>query len=206
MSRLEIRFHGRGGQGAVTASKILAEALLSEGRWVQAFASFGGARRGAPVAAFVRTAEKPIRERCLVYEPDYVVVLDASLLQAVNVTDGLKEGGGILVNAAGPPSRSAAAGDDRRNFREGRIDAAGIASSLGVGSKAAPIVNTVMLGAFAKLSGLVGVDALARAADKAVPGTSGENRRAIEAGWRGVVVGLVRGESESAGVRADEDS
>ena len=89
----EIRFHGRGGQGAVIASKILAEAFFREGKYVQSFPAFGAERRGAPVAAFTRVDENPIRIRTQIYAPDTVVVLDPSLLESADITSGLKPKG-----------------------------------------------------------------------------------------------------------------
>ncbi|MCK5562096.1 MAG: 2-oxoacid:acceptor oxidoreductase family protein, partial [Thermoplasmata archaeon] len=95
---IEIRFHGRGGQGAVVASNILAEAAFREGKDVQAFPYFGVERRGAPVTAFTKIDEKPIRVRSQIYEPDHVIVLDQSLLRSIDVAQGIKPGGLILVN------------------------------------------------------------------------------------------------------------
>src|SRR3989304_5456387 len=113
-SMMEIRFHGRGGQGAVLASEILAHAAFREGFHVQSFPFFGVERRGAPVTAHTRIDDRPIRIRSDVYEPDYVVVLDASLLRVLDVTQGLRRGGTVLVNAdrgpgafALPPGRTA---------------------------------------------------------------------------------------------------
>src|SRR4030066_755338 len=93
---IEIRFHGRGGQGAVTSAEILALAAIGEGRYAQAFPSFGPERRGAPVVAFCRISDQPIKIRANIYEPDLVVVLDASLLKIVNVAAGLRQEG-ILI-------------------------------------------------------------------------------------------------------------
>jgi len=96
---VEIRWHGRGGQGAVTSAELLARAAISEGKYAQAFPSFGAERRGAPVLAFVRISENaPIWTRAEVTEPDVVVVLDPSLLRIVDVTSGLKDGGTFVVN------------------------------------------------------------------------------------------------------------
>jgi len=96
---IEIRIHGRGGQGAVIASEVLAMAAFREGKHVTSFPAFGVERRGAPVAAFTRIDDRPIRLKCEIYAPDHVVVLDPSLLQVVDVTAGLKPGGWILVNS-----------------------------------------------------------------------------------------------------------
>ncbi|MEM0319993.1 MAG: 2-oxoacid:acceptor oxidoreductase family protein, partial [Candidatus Nezhaarchaeales archaeon] len=98
---IEIRWHGRGGQGAVTAAEILASAAALEGKWVQAFPSFGAERRGAPVQAYTRIDEKPILDRSFIYEPDIVVVLDEGLLDAErdSVLMGLKLNGKLVVNS-----------------------------------------------------------------------------------------------------------
>ena len=95
---IEIRFHGRGGQGAVVASNILAEAAFMEGKDVCSFPFFGVERRGAPVTAFTRVDSRPIRVKSGIYAPDHVIVLDPSLLKAVDVLAGLKKGGIVLVN------------------------------------------------------------------------------------------------------------
>jgi 2-oxoacid:acceptor oxidoreductase gamma subunit (pyruvate/2-ketoisovalerate family) len=99
----EIRFHGRGGQGAVIGSEVLAHAVFLEGRYVQAFPAFGVERRGAPVTAFCRIDTQPIYLRNQIYEPDHVLVLDASLLQTTAVTRGLKKTGTILINGRQQP-------------------------------------------------------------------------------------------------------
>ena len=96
---IEIRFHGRGGQGSVTAAEILAKAVFEEGKYTQAFPSFGVERRGAPVTAFARISDEPIRRRYQIYNPQYVVVLDETLANVVNLTSGIqKDNGAVLVN------------------------------------------------------------------------------------------------------------
>jgi len=100
-SLIEIRWHGRGGQGAVTSTELLAQAAISEGKYAQAFPSFGPERRGAPVQAFNRIdARKPVKIRADITEPDVVVVLDPGLLDKVNVTSGLKKGGKVIINTS----------------------------------------------------------------------------------------------------------
>ena len=96
---IEIRFHGRGGQGAVTAAEILAKAAFEDGKYCQAFPFFGAERKGAPVMAFTRISDKPIKKRYQVYNPDYVIVLDETLLEAVDVLSGLKEEGKVIINS-----------------------------------------------------------------------------------------------------------
>ncbi|HOO40674.1 MAG TPA: 2-oxoacid:acceptor oxidoreductase family protein [Syntrophales bacterium] len=152
---IEIRWHGRGGQGAVTSVELLALAAIDEGKYAQGFPSFGPERRGAPVAAFNRVDSERIRIRSGIYHPDVVVVLDESLIGLVNVTEGLKPGGKLIVNT----SKKAADVMKILNYSGAiaTVDATGIAwKELGV-----PITNTTMLGALVKVTGVVGLDALA---------------------------------------------
>jgi len=100
---IEVRWHGRGGQGAVTSVELLAVAAIGAGKYAQGFPSFGPERRGAPIAAFSRIDEKKIKVRSGIYEPDVVIVLDASLIGLVNVIDGLKPGGKLIVNTPKTP-------------------------------------------------------------------------------------------------------
>lgn len=167
----EIRFHGRGGQGTVVASEALAIAIAKEGRWVQTFPEYGVERRGAPVTAFTRISKGRIYLRCKIYEPDHVIVLDPTLIEAVDVTAGLKNGGFIIVNSNKPPEHFKFS----KNYRVKTIDATSIALKYGLGSKAAPIVNTPILGAFSKITGLVGIDALLRAIREKAPIRKEEN-------------------------------
>ena len=151
---LEIRWHGRGGQGAVTSVELLALSAIEEGKYAQGFPSFGPERRGAPVTAFNRVDDRQIKIRSGIYHPDVVVVLDESLVALVKVTEGLKPTGILLVNT------TKTLAELKKNIRfEGRIatcDATGIArEELGV-----PITNTTMLGALVKLTGAVKIESL----------------------------------------------
>jgi len=158
---IEIRFHGRGGQGAVTGVRILASALHFEGKFTQAIPMYGTERRGAPVVAFCRIDDSRIRERDLVHEPDIVVVLDPLLAKTVDVTQGLREGGLVLVNHHGTYEETGLAG----NFKVATVDATKIAlETLG-----RPITNTAILGAFAKVSGLVELSSLEKAISTEFP-------------------------------------
>ena len=151
----EIRFHGRGGQGAVTSAELLAQAAIAEGRYGQAFPSFGPERRGAPVMAFARVSDERIRNRSAVYEPDVVLVLDPSLLNLVNVAEGLKEGGWVVVNTATPPEElKEKMGWQRYNVAT--VDALTIAME----TIKRPITNTTMLGALVKATELVSLEPL----------------------------------------------
>lgn len=169
----ELRIHGRGGQGAVIASEILAEAAFLAGHYVQAFPSFGSERRGAPVAAFFRMDDKPILVRTEVYQPDGVVVLDESLvsLGLANVTQGLKEGGFVLLNSGKEPEEFAHLGP----FTVACVDASRIAVEHRLGSLTAPIVNTAILGALAALTGWVSLEHLEEAIRHHVPVKPEEN-------------------------------
>jgi 2-oxoacid:acceptor oxidoreductase gamma subunit (pyruvate/2-ketoisovalerate family) len=162
----ELRIHGRGGQGAVIASKVLAVALFREGSWVQSFPAFGVERRGAPVTAFLRLDDRPVRLRCEVAAPDDLIVLDPTLVGAIDVTAGLKPGGGILINSDFPPAHYPSLCD---RFRVATVNAGAIAAAHGIGSRTQPIVNTAILGAFAAWSGLVSLDAVCDAILEEVP-------------------------------------
>ena len=168
----ELRIHGRGGQGAVVASKVLASALFAEGRSVQAFPAFGVERRGAPVTAFVRHSAGPILLRCEILTPDDLIILDPTLMKAVDVTQGLKPGGTILINSDRPPETYASLA---QRFRVALVDASAIARQHGLGSKTQPVVNTAILGAFAADSGVVGLEAICEAIAEAVPGKHEQN-------------------------------
>jgi 2-oxoacid:acceptor oxidoreductase gamma subunit (pyruvate/2-ketoisovalerate family) len=157
---IEIRFHGRGGQGAVVASQVFADAAFREGKDVQAFPYFGVERRGAPVTAFTKIDTKKIRDKAMIYNPDIVVVLEASLLQAVNVTEGLKNGGLVLINTEDTPENIAKILGIQN---VATVGATKIALNNKLGSKVQPIVNTAIVGALAKATGLVKIDSVVEA-------------------------------------------
>jgi phenylglyoxylate dehydrogenase gamma subunit len=152
----EIRFHGRGGQGAVLASKILAKALVEEGKFVKAIPSFGFERRGAPVASYLRFDDRPIRQTTNIYHPDCVICLDPTLPRSVNIFEELKPGG-VCVLATKKPLDQVAYPSILS--RIGLCDAFGIALRI----FGRPITNSVMLGAFVKATGLVSLDAMQKA-------------------------------------------
>jgi len=181
---IEVRIHGRGGQGAVIASKVLADAAFREGRYVQSFPSFGVERRGAPVAAFTRIDDRPVRVRCQIYHPDHVMVLDPSLMQVVDVTAGLKEGGWILINSEQPPESFGLSS----RFRVATVDANRIAMKYHLGPRTAPIVNTAILGAFARITGIVSLEAVTEAVREAVPVKPEDNVAATKEAYESVVV------------------
>jgi pyruvate ferredoxin oxidoreductase gamma subunit len=162
----EIRIHGRGGQGSVTAAELIAVAAFEDGKWSQAFPYFGTERRGAPVTAFARISDKKIRVRSQIYEPDYVIVQDPSLLSVVDVASGIKKDGLIIVNSEKEPSELKM--DTAATVRT--IDATTLAIKiLGV-----PIVNTALLGAFAGASGQIRLESVSKAIKERFPGKIGE--------------------------------
>jgi 2-oxoacid:acceptor oxidoreductase gamma subunit (pyruvate/2-ketoisovalerate family) len=177
---IEVRFHGRGGQGSVVASNILAEAGFLEGKEISAFPFFGVERRGAPVTAYVRIADRPIRVKSGISTPDYVIVLDPTLVKAVNVTEGLKSGGLVLVNTKETPDKLKQELDIGEDKRVATVDATGIAIKHRLGSKAAPIVNSSVLGAFVKASGLVKIESLVESIKHNVPVKLEENAAAAK--------------------------
>jgi len=184
---IEVRFHGRGGQGAVVASKLLAMALFKEGKSVQSFPAFGVERRGAPVMAFLRIDDHPIKLRTNVYQPDHIVVLDPTLIEAVDVTSGLKPKGWVILNSDHHPKEF----KDFSSFLVATVDASKIAVENHLGSRTQPIVNTAILGAFSRVTGLVSIDAVVQAIDEAVPTKKEANTRAaLEAYEKAILPGL----------------
>jgi 2-oxoisovalerate ferredoxin oxidoreductase gamma subunit len=171
---IEIRFHGRGGQGAVVATEILADAFFREGKHVQSFPAFGVERRGAPVTAFTRIDDKPIFIRCNIYEPDIVIVLDPTLLNETDVVAGLKSGGTVLLNS--PYGEIAI--PEFAAFAVVAVDATGIAVRHGLGTTTNPIVNTAILGAFARATRLVGIESVLDSIREGVPKAPEENAAA----------------------------
>lgn len=156
---IEIRLHGRGGQGTVVASKVLADAVFKEGKFVQAFPFFGVERRGAPVAAFIRIDDRPVRIRNEIYEPDHVVVLDETLIATGLPAKGLKEGGVILINTPLSPDKFSVLG----RFRVCTVDASRIAVEHHLGTPASPIVNTSILGALVRVLKICSIESLSQA-------------------------------------------
>ena len=177
---IEIRFHGRGGQGAVTAALLLAEAAWEEGLWIQKIPVYTTDRRGAPVTAYLRLDDKPIRRTSAIYEPDYVVVIDESLLEVVDVTDGLKDDGTIVLNNRLPPEELNL---DTNVSSLATVDATGISTDV-FGARPLPITNTVMLGAFSKSTELVKMDSIKHAIMSTFKGKIKElNVQAAEKGY-----------------------
>ena len=184
---IELRFHGRGGQGAVVASKVLAEAAFHAGRYVQSYPDYGVERRGAPVVAFARIAEPgdDLFVRQDIRHPDHLLVLDATLLRTADVLAGLGPGGWVVVNSAEPP---AALGIPAA-FRAATVDASTIAVKHRLGSLAQPVVNTATLGAFVRATGIVSLEDLLGAIKAGVPIRTEENQAAAREAFERVDLG-----------------
>lgn len=181
---IEIRIHGRGGQGAVMASQMLITAAAKEGKRVQAFPLFGPERRGAPVSAFARVSDKKIWVHSQVYAPDCVIVLHPILYKQVDVTAGLKPGGWLILNSSRPPSSLGFPPD----FKVATVDATTIAIKYKLGSRAEPIVNTAILGAFARVTGIIGMEALAQTIREMVGIKGQENEAAAREAFETVKI------------------
>ncbi len=148
---IEFRWHGRGGQGAWTASELLARTALDEGKYIQSFPEFGPERMGAPVTAFTRISTEPIRLHCAIYDPDVVVVLDNTLLKTVPVTAGLNRDDNVLIiNSSEEP----AVLRETLKVTKGKVWTVP-ATEIAIKILGAPITNTAMLGCVAKATGIV---------------------------------------------------
>ncbi len=179
---IEIRFHGRGGQGAVTSAELTALAAIEQGKYAQAFPSFGPERRGAPVMAFVRVSDEPIRTREKIYEPDIVVVLDPTLLDIVNVASGLKEDGIVVLNTT--KSAEEVREVSGISSKLALVDARRIAiETMGI-----PITNTTLLGAMLKATDLLPLSALEGPLQDRFGRIAGKNIQAAQRAYEETVV------------------
>lgn len=180
---LEIRIHGRGGQGNVVAAYLLATAAFDAGRYSQAFPNFGAERRGAPVTAFVRVAESPIRLRSQVRTPDFLIVQDDSLLHGAGTLAGLKPGGGVLVNSEEP--------SDALAERLGAKALALPATALSREFLGRPVPNVALLAAFLRATGMVPLEALEKALAERFKGdVLRRNLKLAERAAEGIPAGL----------------
>lgn len=152
---IEVRIHGRGGQGNVVAAYSLATAAIDEGRYGQAFPAFGAERRGAPVMAFVRIADQPFKRHCQVLHPAFLIIQDQALLHVPGVTDGLLSGGGILVNSS--------LSSEELSAQTGHKLITLPASALANEYLGRPVPNTALLSAFLVLTDLMPVESLTKA-------------------------------------------
>ena len=185
---IELRIHGRGGQGAVVASKTLAQAAFLAGRYVQSYPDYGVERRGAPVVAFARIAEPgdDLFVRQDIQEPHHILVLDATLLTSADPLAGLRTGGWVVVNTPDPPEQLGIGSA----YRVGTVDASQIALRHGLGTAAQPVVNTAILGAFVRATGVVSLEDLLAAIEHEVPTKSEENQVAAVEAFDHVALGV----------------
>ena len=184
----EIRFHGRGGQGTVVASILLAKAFFNAGYYVQTFPVFGVERRGAPVEAYLRLDKKKIWIRSNIYTPDHVVVQDLKLLGSVSITSGLKPGGSVLINAKDIPDNL----EPFAGFRLAVVDATRIAVDNHLGTHTHPIINTAMIGAFAQVLKMPPLDTIVAAIEDEIGVKTALNIQAAQQAYERVhVYGIV---------------
>ncbi len=179
---IEVRFHGRGGQGVVTAADILAIAAFKEGYYTLSFPMFGAEKRGTPVVSFLRVSDEPIVERDEVYNPDYVVILDPTVIESVNVLAGIKDGGTVVANyPKGSEELKAELKADGLNVRILTINATKMAMEI----LGRPITNTTMVGAFAGATKLVKLETLLETIREWFKGELAEkNAKLVEEAYR----------------------
>jgi 2-oxoacid:acceptor oxidoreductase gamma subunit (pyruvate/2-ketoisovalerate family) len=179
---LEVRWHGRGGQGCWTASELLARAAITEKKFIQSFPEFGPERMGAPVAAFTRISNEPIQIHSTVYDPDVVAVLDPTLLRTVPVTKGLKENGTIIVNSEEKASEMSKLLNTKSRVLT--VPATEIAMKI----LGRPITNTAMLGAVARVTGIVALASIQHVIEERFGKTplSEKNRAVIKKIYEGI--------------------
>lgn len=179
----EVRFHGRGGQGSVMASGILAAAMVEEGKYAVSIPSFGFERRGAPVVSFLRMSEREIRQLTNIYHPDCIICVDPTLTKSVDIFAGMKPGG-ALVQATHKPVTEVTVPDSVATV--GLCDAVRIALEI----FKRPITNTLMLGAFARTTGMVSLESLKRALEESEFRDAGlaQNMTALERGFNETIV------------------
>ena len=185
---IEIKFRGRGGQGAVVASEILGRALFLEGKYPQCFSLFGGERRGAPVVGFLRVDEQPILLKCQIYHPDQMVIFDLSLVNETEVMQELKPHGTILINT----HEGIDFFKNLRKFRIGLIDAGPIARNLGLGGT----FNTAMLGAYVRLTNLIAINTLTETVRAMAPAKKEENVDAVKEAYDRAKIYEVEGQGD----------
>jgi len=172
----EIRIHSRGGQGGVTAARLIALAAFRDGKYATACPFYGAERRGAPVVSFVRIDDKPIKLSSQIRRPDLVLVLDTSIMDVVDVLQGIKENGTVLLNSAKP--------HDTKGHKTYEVDLTGIALRENLVVAGSPILNTPVLGALAKM-GIITMGSAKKAISEMF--TDERNVKAAEAAFREMV-------------------
>ncbi len=193
----EVIWFGRGGQGAVVAAQILAESAYLEGfKGVTSAPTFGPERRGAPVTASTRISEDPIRMFSQVEMADIAIVLDDTLLGVVDVTGRVRKGGTIIINTSCKPEDTAINGD----FDVATVDATGIALKLRLTKEGAPVINTPLLGAFAKATGIVSLENIEKALRSKLPAAvASQNFETVRAAYEGTMTKKAPGERAGEG-------
>ncbi len=182
---IEIKFKGRGGQGAVVASEILGRAFFIEGKYPQCFSLFGGERRGAPVIGFLRVDEEPILLKCQIKHPDHMIIFDMSLTDEKEIFQELKPNGLVLINS----NKDIDVFGNLRRFNIGLIDAGAIARNVGLGGT----FNTAMLGAYLRLANPVKMETLIEAVRRMVPAKIELNIEAVKEAYKQARVFEVEG-------------
>ena len=181
----EFRWHGRGGQGIVTSNQMLGKAALSEGNYIQAFPEFGPERTGAPVRAFLRISKQPIQVYAQVYHPDVVVCIDPTLLDVVDVTEGLKKEGILVINTNNDPKIIR----DRFGFKGGKVVTVD-ASTIAMEVMGRPFYNMPTMAAAVKFTGVVEVETVIGEVLERYPGKVGDlNKVAIDRAVKEAKVG-----------------
>jgi 2-oxoacid:acceptor oxidoreductase gamma subunit (pyruvate/2-ketoisovalerate family) len=171
---VEVRWHGRGGQGIVTVSRLLAHAALLDGKFVQAFPEFGPERRGAPVTGYTRISDEPISIHSHIYTPNIVVIVDPTLIGQIDVTKGLVEDGTVVANTEREPQELR----ETLKIEEAKVYTVN-AVRIALDVLGRPIYNTAMLGALVKASSLVSLESLSKVVMERFPGTVGEKNVAV---------------------------
>lgn len=169
----EIRIHSRGGQGGVTAARLLALSAIHDGNYATACPFYGAERRGAPIVSFVRIDDKPIKVYSQIKKPDMVVVLDASVMDVIDVLQGLKKGGHVFINSA--------QNKEFEGFIVNNVDLTGIALKENLVVAGSPILDTPVLGALAKM-GIISIDSAKKSIREMF--TDERNVKAAEAAYR----------------------
>ena len=181
---VEIRWHGRGGQGAVTSAELVAQAAINEGKYAQAFPSFSPERRGAPVLAFNRIDEtRPIRTRAEIEEPDIVIVLDTTLMSIIDLASGLKNKGLVIINT------KKSAQQIKADFNISGSVAVVDAKKIAMEELKIPIVNTTMIGALIKTTGLIKLESMKEPLEKRFGRLAERNIKAMERAYKETVIG-----------------
>lgn len=180
---IEIRFHGRGGQGVVTAARLLAEACLIENKYSLSFPEFGPERSGAPVRAYVRVSNEPIEIRSFIYDPEIIISIDPIISQSPDILAGAEDDVTVVINSKKVSESLLNALSSKPNAKLYYTDARGLAISLG----SVRFENSVMLGALAKATGLVSINSLENVLSKRFKGSVLENNlKALHIGYKEV--------------------